>query len=202
MTVFVSVACGCHSNRAVPIPDILGPVSPETHYAPAENLEALDNRLLRSARTSIDICAFTFTDHELAGALIAAAGRGVKVRIYLDHRQTHEEISRSQRRERRSFATEVEDEEADNDGLLQQLAATPNITVRVKHSQTLMHLKSYVIDGTLLRSGSANFSPTGEKRQDNDLLLTRDSASVQRFKYNFDTLWTRPDNEPIMAVLP
>jgi len=31
-----------------------------------------------------------------------------------------------------------------------------------------MHLKSYQIDGRLLRTGAANFSASGLKRQDND----------------------------------
>ena len=45
----------------------------ETYYSPNENLEAFDNRLIRSAHRSVDICAFAFTDHELAEALIAVA---------------------------------------------------------------------------------------------------------------------------------
>jgi phosphatidylserine/phosphatidylglycerophosphate/cardiolipin synthase-like enzyme len=35
----------------------------------------------------------------------------------------------------------------------------------------LMHLKSYQIDGRWLRTGAANFSASGLKRQDNDLLV-------------------------------
>ena len=34
-----------------------------------------------------------------------------------------------------------------------------------------MHLKSYQIDGRLLRTGAANFSASGLKRQDNDLIV-------------------------------
>jgi hypothetical protein len=34
-----------------------------------------------------------------------------------------------------------------------------------------MHLKSYQIDGRLLRAGAANLSAFGLKRQDNDLVL-------------------------------
>jgi hypothetical protein len=34
-----------------------------------------------------------------------------------------------------------------------------------------MHLKSYQIDGKLLRTGAANFSASGLKRQDNDLVV-------------------------------
>jgi phosphatidylserine/phosphatidylglycerophosphate/cardiolipin synthase-like enzyme len=42
-----------------------------------------------------------------------------------------------------------------------------------------MHFKSYVVDGSLLRTGSANWSPTGLKRQDNDV------------HYEIDTNWQR-----------
>jgi phosphatidylserine/phosphatidylglycerophosphate/cardiolipin synthase-like enzyme len=34
-----------------------------------------------------------------------------------------------------------------------------------------MHLKRYQIDGRLLRTGAANISASGLKRQDNDLIL-------------------------------
>ena len=34
-----------------------------------------------------------------------------------------------------------------------------------------MHLKNYQIDGRLLRTGAANFSASGLKRQDNDVIV-------------------------------
>jgi phosphatidylserine/phosphatidylglycerophosphate/cardiolipin synthase-like enzyme len=52
------------------------------------------------------------------------------------------------------------------------------VEVRVKASQDLMHFKSYVIDGALLRTGSANWSPTGLKRQDNDVHYEVDAQGV------------------------
>ena len=176
----------------------------EIHYSPNENLEAFDNRLIRSAHRSVDICAFAFTDHELAEALIAVAARGVKVRLYLDQGQTHGELAREERGGRTSRAGGTEDDGAAqmDAGVMQRLSATPNIEIRIKHSRTLMHLKSYSIDGVTLRSGSANFSPTGEKRQDNDLLLTRDRGSVERFRLNFEQLWSRADNETIAPNSP
>ena len=176
----------------------------ETHYAPKENLEAMDSGLIRSAHESIDICAFAFTDHELADALTSVAAHGVKVRLYLDQGQTRGELDREERRGGRSSGLDNEDDGVDRDsaGVLHRLASTPNIEVRIKRSRTLMHLKSYLIDGVVLRSGSANFSPTGEKRQDNDLLLTRNRESALRFKQNFEALWGRPDNEVISASRP
>ena len=44
-----------------------------------------------------------------------------------------------------------------------------------------MHLKSYQIDGRLLRTGAANFSASGLKRQDNDLIVIESSLAAGRF---------------------
>ncbi len=149
-----------------------------THYAPDENLERVDTDLLATATHTLDVAAYALTDFALRDALIAAAGRGVVVRIYLDKVQSAGEEKR-------------------DDDVLQALAATPRITLRIKHSAVLMHLKSYTIDRTVLRSGSANFSPTGEKRQDNDLSVTRNTVAVQAFEQHFDEMWARPDNDPL-----
>ena len=56
----------------------------EVHFAPRENLEALDIATLASARQSIDMAAYVLTDLPVIGALRAAAMRGVAVRIVRD----------------------------------------------------------------------------------------------------------------------
>ncbi len=66
--------------------------------------------------------------------------------------------------------------------------------MKVKASRDLMHLKSYVIDGALLRTGSANWSPTGLKRQDNDLQYEADPALAKQFEARFAEMWDRPGN--------
>ena len=52
-----------------------------------------------------------------------------------------------------------------------------------------MHLKSYEIDGRLLRTGAANFSASGEKRQDNDLIVIESAEAAASFKHNFELLF-------------
>jgi phosphatidylserine/phosphatidylglycerophosphate/cardiolipin synthase-like enzyme len=61
-----------------------------------------------------------------------------------------------------------------------------------------MHFKSYVIDGALLRTGSANWSLTGLKRQDNDVHYEMDSETAKFFEARFSQMWERPTN----LVLP
>jgi phosphatidylserine/phosphatidylglycerophosphate/cardiolipin synthase-like enzyme len=50
-----------------------------------------------------------------------------------------------------------------------------------------MHLKSYQIDGRLLRTGAANFSASGLKRQDNDLIIIDSADAATKFKRAFET---------------
>lgn len=199
--LLLALLAGCNPPDSTPLAQRASTL--ELHYAPTENLEALDAATFRGARRSIDLCAYSLTDHALVDALRSAAQRGVRIRIYLDQTQTRGELSHERRRESAYAPDDLEAETVSVADLqaLTTLAETPNVTVRVKHSRTLMHLKSYVVDSTILRSGSANFSPTGEKRQDNDLSFTRDPRSVQAFTANFEDLWNRPDNTPIQQLL-
>lgn len=173
----------------------------EIHYSPAENLEHLDIDLISQARKTIDIDAYALTDLAVADALVSAANRGVRIRLYRDNTQTDGELARANKirnsRSRSASDQEDTDDADDANSAILRLAHTPNVQVLVKHSRTLMHLKAYCVDGKFVRTGSANFSPTGEKRQDNDLIVLRDPTSIQRFQANFNTLWSRTDNESL-----
>jgi len=48
-----------------------------------------------------------------------------------------------------------------------------------------MHLKSHQFDGRLLRMGAANFSASGLKRQDNDLIVIESAEAAAAFKRAF-----------------
>jgi phosphatidylserine/phosphatidylglycerophosphate/cardiolipin synthase-like enzyme len=131
------------------------------------------------------------------------------VRVYLDRSQSDDELTRAakhddtpkpKRRKRDveyadGFFAEQDTTDPATEAVITRLAATPNVEVRIKHSRVLMHLKSYAVDGQTLRSGSANFSASALKHQDNDLVLTHDAASVRRFELDFNQLWLRADNE-------
>jgi phosphatidylserine/phosphatidylglycerophosphate/cardiolipin synthase-like enzyme len=206
------VLCGC--QVPVTLPDHADGLTAsntalETHYSPVENLERYDLALLRSARTSIDLCGFSFTDEAVGDAIESAAHRGVRVRVYLDRSQSDDELARAAKQENDprpvgrkrnveyadGFFDEQPVSDTTNEALIARLAATPNVEVKIKHSRVLMHLKSYAVDGRTLRSGSANFSASALKHQDNDLVLTRDAATVRRFEMDFSQMWSRPDNE-------
>jgi phosphatidylserine/phosphatidylglycerophosphate/cardiolipin synthase-like enzyme len=57
-----------------------------------------------------------------------------------------------------------------------------------------MHLKSYQIDGRVLRTGAANFSAAGLKCQDNDLVVIESAGPAAAFilRQNFPLMETAP----------
>ncbi len=77
--------------------------------------------------------------------------------------------------------------------------------VRIKRSGAFMHLKAYAIDGELVRTGSANFSSSGEREQDNDLVVIRDAKAAAQFEAHFQRMWNaaRPmiEFEPAIKAL-
>jgi phosphatidylserine/phosphatidylglycerophosphate/cardiolipin synthase-like enzyme len=60
--------------------------------------------------------------------------------------------------------------------------------VRIKRGGPFMHLKAYAIDGAVLRTGSANFSTSGENAQDNDLGVIRDAGAGGKFDAIFERM--------------
>jgi phosphatidylserine/phosphatidylglycerophosphate/cardiolipin synthase-like enzyme len=140
--------------------------APVIHYAPVENLEHIDVALIDRAEREIDMAAYVLTDWPVMQALTRAADRGVHIRIYLDGAQLAE----------REPAKVFDD-----------LAETPGVEIRIKHNaRDPMHLKTYQIDGKLLRTGAANFSASGLKRQDNNLIVIESAGAAASFKRNFD----------------
>jgi phosphatidylserine/phosphatidylglycerophosphate/cardiolipin synthase-like enzyme len=144
----------------------------EVHYAPGEDLESIDVALIGEAAKQVDIAAYVLTDRAVIEALREAAARGVKVRIWRDA----------------NMATKV----GDYDVAAQLGGRIQGLEIRSKSpGGELMHLKDYCVDHHLLRTGSANFSRSGETRQDNDLVALRGESVCAGFDAKFDRAWTR-----------
>jgi phosphatidylserine/phosphatidylglycerophosphate/cardiolipin synthase-like enzyme len=116
------------------------------------------------------MAAYVLTNSAVVEALREASARGVKVRIWRDA----------------SEATRLSeyDVEAQLGGPVRDIelrSSTPG--------GELMHLKGYCVDHRLLRTGSANFSRSGETRQNNDLVALRVSSVCAGFDAKFGRAW-------------
>jgi phosphatidylserine/phosphatidylglycerophosphate/cardiolipin synthase-like enzyme len=158
-------------SSAVEAPCPVGAAA-EVHYSPAEDLERIDVALIGEATKQVDMAAYVLTDRAVVEALRAAADRGAKVRIWRDA----------------SMAEKVGDfdAEAQLGGQVQGIELRSSAP-----GGELMHLKGYCIDHRLLRTGSANFSRSGETRQDNDLVALRGASVCAGFEAKFDRAWNR-----------
>jgi phosphatidylserine/phosphatidylglycerophosphate/cardiolipin synthase-like enzyme len=144
----------------------------EIHYSPEERLDAIDAQLIATAKNSIDLASYALTDPIVLDALNAAERRGVATRIILDPRERHDFVK------------------------LGDLSDS----VRIKRGGPFMHLKAYAIDGQVLRTGSANFSTSGENAQDNDLVVIRDAGAAAKFEAHFERMWDAA--EPMIEFGP
>ena len=147
----------------------------ELHYSPEELLDAIDAELIAGAKRSVDFASYVITNYAVLDALNAAERRGVVIRIVLDPGEHHDFTK------------------------LGDLAHH----VRIKRSGPLMHLKAFSIDGEILRTGSANFSYSGERQQDNDLIVIRDAGAAA--KAHFERMWNAAqpmdEFEPAISAL-
>ncbi len=144
-------------------------------FGPRPGFEDVDRDLISRARQRIDMAAYVLTDRRVIESLEAAAKRGVRVRLYLDPEQPGGRAAVS--------------------GRLAQLLRSGSVEARIKGAGAdLMHLKSYQVDGHYLRSGSANFSFSGENRQDNDIIVIESRDAAGAFMAQFEQVWGRAGN--------
>jgi phosphatidylserine/phosphatidylglycerophosphate/cardiolipin synthase-like enzyme len=118
---------------------------------------------------------YAFTDRNIAEALARQASRGVQVWVYRDRDQFEQEQMR------RSAVPEI-------------LASHRNIHVRVKGTNELMHEKVMLIDDTILRDGSGNWSVSAARYQDNQVTVTEGAGQAAAFNRDFEEMWNRRDN--------
>lgn len=148
----------------------------EIFFSPAEDLERVDIGLIREARDTIAVAMYAFTDRAIAQALAQKAHEGVKVWIYRDRAQ-------------------FEQERAHGSPVMQILRGEPNIHVRIKGSNDLMHDKVMLIDQSTLRGGSGNWSVSAARYQDNQVTVSHAPEQIAAFQRDFTEMWNRRDNE-------
>ena len=166
--------------------DARGPIDREptmagvrVFFGPRPGFEDVDTDLIGRARQRIDMAAYVLSDRQVIDGLEAAAKRGVRVRLYLDPEQPGGRAAIGAR-----FA---------------QLLRAGNVEARIKGAGgDFMHMKAYQVDGHFLRSGSANFSFSGERRQDNDIIVIESRVAAGAFMAQFEQIWARASNVPFV----
>lgn len=133
------------------------------HFSPGVRQHILP--LLNQATRSIDVAMYSFTDSDLAWALVRAHERGVKVRLYLDSEQAAGKYSKSRFFEGRGLA------------------------VRYYRGEGIMHHKFAVIDAKTVVTGSYNWTASAEERNRENALIIVDPGIATSYQAEFERLW-------------
>ena len=121
---------------------------------------------INNAQEYIDIAIYSFTYEPIAGAIIRAQRRGVRIRILMDKGQSKGKCSKYK------FLL-------DND-----------IAVIQDRRSGYMHNKIAIIDGRILFTGSYNWSKSAEEKNEENLLEFLDEEEIIKvYQQRLDYLW-------------
>lgn len=124
------------------------------------------NRFFNSRRT-VDVCVFTITDDRVAGAMLDAHRRGVKLRVVTDDQKA-----------------------ADLGSDIERLHHA-GVPTKADRSPFHMHHKFAIFDGARLLNGSYNWTRGAAEQNCENLIDTGDARLVSAFQKQFDTLWAK-----------
>lgn len=128
-------------------------------------------RQIDNAQEYIDIAIYSFTYEPIAGAMIRAKNRGVRIRILMDKGQSRGKYSK-----------------------YKYLLDSGIAVIQDRHTG-IMHNKIAIIDGRILFTGSYNWSKSAEERNEENLLEFIDEEEIIKvYQERLDYLWEF--NEP------
>lgn len=134
-------------------------------FSPNGGCESAIINQITSARSQILVAIYTFTDPDIANALISAKNKGVKVQVLMDKEQASGAYSK--------------------EGLLE----SSHIPVRYSSVPGLMHNKFAVIDTTVVVTGSFNWTVSAQEKNAENLLVIKSPELAKQYLKEFSILW-------------
>jgi len=139
----------------------------QVHFAPEVQVDRSIVAAIDAAKTSVDVAMFTFTMRSISDALVRAQKRGVHVRLIVEKKQ-------------QDFS-DAED----------RVAAAGALVVRAANEtgpHSAMHQKYAVIDTTRVITGATNWTFSGTRSNEEDLLILDQPALAAAYGANFRDL--------------
>jgi phosphatidylserine/phosphatidylglycerophosphate/cardiolipin synthase-like enzyme len=141
------------------------PHIPKVCFTPNKACQIQLIERINNAKESIYVQAYSFTDKDIAQALVEAAKRGLMVKILLD---------KSNKNDHRSA---------------KDIIVNNNIPLRFDSPPGIAHNKILVIDNSLIITGSYNFSANAYKRNTENVLFLQNNALAQQYIENWFKRW-------------
>lgn len=131
--------------------------------------------ILKGAKERIDIAVFFLTHKRIAGDLIKLHQKGVKIRVIID-------------------ATA-----AKNGYTKHELLRAAGIPVKVENWGGKMHMKSAVIDGKTVITGSMNWTTAGDDDNDENVVILHSPELAAQYTEFYEDIWADIDDRWLTA---
>ena len=166
LTAALLTACLPVSLAATPAPVVEDTPNAAINVIFTDNNPAVEKALtdaIESAQHSIDLAIYNLSNENIGDALLAAARRGVQVRMVMESNQMDGIVPR---------------------GLME--AGIPN---HGDNRDALMHNKFMIIDGLDVWTGSANYTYNGLSSDHNNLVHIRSSRLAENYTTEFEEMF-------------
>jgi phosphatidylserine/phosphatidylglycerophosphate/cardiolipin synthase-like enzyme len=156
---------GSPANTPLPILEIEGN-QVEVYFSPDDDTMERVLELVKDAGESVNFMAYSFTDDDLAEAMIAAHKSGLEVAGVMDKAQA-----------------------LSNTGGEYQNLLENGIDVRLDGNPKSMHHKVIIIDGEIVVTGSYNFSKSAKTKNDENTLILHSPEIAELYIEEFERVW-------------
>jgi phosphatidylserine/phosphatidylglycerophosphate/cardiolipin synthase-like enzyme len=154
---------GTHATVGAQTPQLtIGGVQVLNYFSPVDNVADKLVALVNGAQHSVRFMIFTYTDKNLAAAMISRYQAGVDV------------------------AGVIENRGASQGAFVPLFCA--KVPVKLDGNKYTMHHKVIVIDGNIVVTGSFNFTKSADTENDDNLLVIYDQAVAKQYLDEFDRI--------------
>ncbi len=144
----------------------------DVFFSPGDDCANAIMRLIRNAKSTIEICVFTISDNYISDALLSAHKNGIAIRIITDN-----------------------EKQLDHGSDIARLRDS-GISVRTDFSHAHMHHKFAIFDNKIVLSGSYNWTTSAKEENFENIVVSDNSKLVSAFHQEFQRLWSKfsPDS--------
>lgn len=143
----------------------------EVYFSPKDSSSVRIIELIKGAKKYVYVPTFLITHTNIANELITAKVRGVDVRVIIDANSVGTRNTKH------------------------ALLRKNGILLKTENYAGKLHSKTMIIDDEYLVTGSMNFSNSGENKNDENLLVVKNSKIAKAHKEFFLYLWTMIPNK-------
>jgi len=166
--MFVQRKFGASSPDDTPQPQIeINDVHVENIFESEGDARTRMIRLIKDAKSSLDVMAFVFTDDDIASAIVARHRAGIPVRIVVETRNLN------------ATGSDI--------AAFQQAG----IDILPDGNPYMMHHKVIIIDQAIVITGSYNFSSNAANYNDENVLILHDAGIAGQYTAEFERVYAQ-----------